>query len=201
VAEHHALQLLGERGVATARSQWFDHGDYRFLEMERFDRIGTQGRKGLVSLYAINCHILGGDFDSWSRACQRILDEPSLTMSAEAVERAVWLDTFGDLIGNNDRHFGNLSFFCEESEDVSLSLAPVYDMLPMVFAPKDGILVQREFSPQPPSAANFHFWHEAAELAKVYWESLANEPSLSDGFRETCKGCLATLARMMTERS
>jgi hypothetical protein len=200
VAEHHALQLLGESGYPSARSQWFDQGDYRFLEVERFDRSGLQGRKGVVSLHAINCHILGGDFDSWSRACRRILGEPMLKLSADAAERIARIDTFGDLIGNTDRHFGNLSFFVEGLEELSLSPAPMYDMLPMVFAPKEGILVEREFAPRAPSASNFEYWHEAAALARVYWQRLFDAPGLSEGFRSVCERCRLTLERMITGR-
>jgi HipA-like C-terminal domain len=201
VCEHLALQVLREAAVPIPHSEWFDLDGSRYLEVERFDRVGRQGRRGVISLYAINCHYLGDDFDNWSRASQRILTEPSLSMDAEHADRMVWLDTFGDLIGNTDRHFGNFCFFADEARQLALSPAPVYDMLPMVFAPTDANLVERQFDPRPPTALNLHLWHEVANHALRYWSRLCEEDGLSAGFRRICTGCRGTLARFIGERS
>jgi len=201
ICEHLALEVLREAGVPVSRSEWFDLDGSRYLEMERFDRVGRQGRRGVISLYAINCHYLGDDFDSWSRASQRILDEPSLSMEAGHADRLVWLDTFGDLIGNTDRHFGNFCFFAEEARELMLTPTPVYDMLPMVFAPTDANLVERQFAPRPPTALNLHLWHEVANHALKYWSRLCDEDGLSVGFRRIATGCRDLVARLMDERS
>ncbi|MGK7521002.1 HipA domain-containing protein, partial [Salmonella enterica] len=42
----------------------------------------------------------------------------------------IW--AFGRLIANSDMHAGNLSFYYS---DAPMALAPVYDMLPMAYAP------------------------------------------------------------------
>ena len=201
VCEHLALEALREAGVPAPGSEWFDLDGSRYLELERFDRVGGQGRRGVISLYAINCHYLGGDFDNWSRANQRILEVPSLSMGAPHADRMIWLDTFGDLIGNTDRHFGNFCFFAEEARRLELTPTPVYDMLPMVFAPAGANLVERQFAPRPPTALNLRLWHEAANHALKYWSRLCEEGRLSVGFRRISAHCRDTLARLIDERS
>ena len=201
ICEHLALEILRGVGVPVPCSEWFDLDGIRYLEVGRFDRIGRQGRRGVISLYAVNGHYLGDNPDNWSRACQRILDESSLSMNIADADRLVWLDTFGELIGNTDRHFGNLSFFAEEARELTLTLAPVYDMLPMVFAPAGANLVERQFTPRPPTALNLHLWNEVANHSLKYWSRLCEEERLSVSFRQISAGCRGTLARFIGERS
>ena len=201
LCEHLALETLRGIGIPAPRSEWFDLDGIRFLEVDRFDRIGSQGRRGVISLFSINNHFLGDTLDSWSRAGRRILDESSLSMGAADANRLNWLDTFGDLIGNTDRHFGNLTFLADEAREMQLTLAPVYDMLPMAFAPAGATVVTRPFAPRPPTALNLHLWHEVAGQALGYWSLLSEEPGLSQGFREIAAGCRETLARLVSERS
>lgn len=201
VCEHLALEVLRDAGVPVPRSEWFDLGGSRYLEVERFDRVGKRGRRGVISLYAINCHYLGADFDNWSRAGRRVLEEPSLRLAAEHADRMVWLDTFGDLIGNTDRHFGNFSFFAEEARELTLTPTPVYDMLPMVFAPTGANVVERPFTPGPPTALNLSLWTEVTNHALKYWSRLCEEDRLSTDFRRIAAGCRDTLARLAAERS
>jgi hypothetical protein len=200
ICEHVALKVLREAGVSAPNSEWFDLEGSRYLEVDRFDRVGRQGRRGVISLNAINCYHLVGDLDSWSRASQRILREPSLSMDTEHADQMVWLDAFGDLIGNTDRHFGNFSFFAEEAKRLELTPTPIYDMLPMVFAPSDANIVERQFAPRPPTALNLHLWQEVANHALKYWSRLCEEDSLSIGFRRISAGCRDTLARLINER-
>ena len=201
VAEHLALGVLRAAGFMAAPAEWIDVEGSRYLEVERFDRVGRRGRRGVISLFALNCHFLGGDFDSWSRAGRRILDEPALRMTEADAARMVWLDTFGDLIGNTDRHFGNLSFFAKERRTLTLALAPVYDMLPMLFAPAATSLVERRFAPQPPTALNLRIWHEVAIQAEGYWALLGDADELTAGFRQLARDCHATLSQLIHKHS
>jgi hypothetical protein len=122
-------------------------------------------------------------------------------LAAEHADRMIWLDTFGELIGNTDRHYGNFCFFAEEARTLALTPTPVYDMLPMVFAPADANLVERAFAPGPPTALNLHLWHDAANHALEYWSRLGHADGLSIGFRQLATGCRDTLARLIGERS
>jgi hypothetical protein len=74
-------------------------------------------------------------------------------------------------------------------------------MLPMVFAPAGPNLVERRFTPRPPTALNRRIWHEAATHALRYWERLGDEGALSDGFRRIAADCHVTLARRIDERA
>ncbi|MHC5541755.1 type II toxin-antitoxin system HipA family toxin YjjJ [Singulisphaera rosea] len=201
VAEHLSLEVLRSAGVQTPHSEWFDYEGNRYLEVDRFDRVGRRGRRGVISLFALNCHFLGDNPDNWSRASHRIIDEPALSLSQADVDRVIRLDTFGDLIGNTDRHFGNLSFFAEEAKTLTLTPTPVYDMLPMVFAPAGVNLVERRFHPRPPTALNHRIWHEVATLAIQYWARLGDEGALSEGFRRIAADCQVTLATLIGEHS
>ena len=67
-------------------------------------------------------------------------------ITAECEAQINLLEWFGRCIANIDMHFGNLSFFWSKVEDtVSLNLAPIYDMLPMLYAPEKSEIVERMF--------------------------------------------------------
>jgi hypothetical protein len=183
VCERHALEAVRAAGIQAAAADVFDIEGTRFLEVERFDRIGTRGRRGVSSLFVLGGEYLG-HMDNWTRAAQDLLGEERI--SAEDARTIRWLDTFGQLIGNTDRHFGNLSFFTGDGG--ALQLTPVYDMLPMIFAPQGTNLVERRFEPRPPSADNFDVWSDAARHALAYWDRLAGLSELAD-FRELCARC------------
>ena len=201
VAEHLALEVLRDIGFAAPHSEWFDLEGSRYLEMDRFDRIGQRGRRGVISLSALNGHFLGYNTDSWTQASRHIMNEPTLSLSKADADRMIWLDTFGDLIGNTDRHFGNFSFFAEEARELDLSPAPVYDMLPMVFAPAAMSLVDHRFTPRPPTALNMRIWHEVATHAQRYWARLGDATGLSAGFRQLVGDCQATLDQLIARHS
>jgi hypothetical protein len=56
-----------------------------------------------------------------------VLDHRWITASVLDQIQAIWW--FGRLIGNTDMHLGNLAFV------PGLNVAPVYDMLPAMYAP------------------------------------------------------------------
>jgi hypothetical protein len=191
--EHLALEAVRAAGVPAASASTLDLGDYRFLEVERFDRVGVRGRRALLSLGAIDDEYFGHR-DTWTRAARRMAE--ARLISEEDARRIRWLDTFGQLTGNTDRHFGNLSFFVEGPKQYRL--APVYDMLPMMFAPVGTSVIERTFEPRPPTAETLDVWSDAARHAVEYWARLAREPLLSGELREHCARCgdaVSALAR------
>ncbi len=56
-------------------------------------------------------------------------------------------------------------------------------MLPMLFAPTVGGVVEREFQPAPPTSVSLAAWPAAARAALRFWQRLAEHPLPSEGFR------------------
>ena len=186
--EYLAHQLLRQAGIAACQSQLFEFADRTYLEVERFDRVGAEGRRGVVSLFALDVTRYG-KLDRWSE-CARRLHQDRL-LSASDTERIALLEAFAMLIANTDRHFGNLTLFDRYSGP--FEFAPVYDMLPMLFAPHHEQVTERAYVPPTPTAALLRVWPAARDLAERYWKRLAEDDSLSESFRELCAIALASL--------
>ena len=92
--------------------------------------------------------------------------------------------TFGSLIANTDRHFGNLAFF--DHCDGKFRLAPIYDMLPMLYAPEHDQLTARTFEPPDPSSSNLREYGRARALAERFWRNCAQDERISEAFRRIC---------------
>lgn len=188
ISEHLAHRVLQDHGIPSCRSEIVTGSERVFLQCERFDRVGFAGRLGVVSLLALDSWRYG-KLDSWSASAERLLRERLL--SAEAADRITLLDAFGALIANTDRHFGNITMFDDYTG--LFEPAPVYDMLPMLFAPVNDQLVPRTFEAPPPRAAWLSVWARARSIAREYWERLAADERLSPEFRRLCGECLASV--------
>lgn len=191
--EYHALRTLEGAGVAAAAATCRDVDGWRFLEIERFDRAGVRGRRAVVSLEAIDNEHFGLK-DSWTAAAGRLRAAP-FSLPENDASRLRWLEAFGQLIGNDDRHFGNITFFVEPSG--ALQLAPAYDMLPMILAPSAEKIVERQYTPQPPVAASLPEWKAAAPLALRYWRDLAAKRALDESLRLRARSAAAALEQMV----
>jgi hypothetical protein len=188
IAEHHAHSLLRQAGLPACESRIYEFGDRLFLEVDRFDRDGAEGRIGVTSLMAISL-ARHGELDDWISAGKRLYADGRI--DAPTLEQVRFIATFGELIANTDRHFGNLAFY--DGYSGRFSLAPVYDMLPMLFAPQNDQIVARIFTPPGPTANSHRAWAPARELAERYWQALSEDLNISAGFRNTCAACLSTL--------
>jgi hypothetical protein len=183
ISEHLATQVLQRAGLTSASSEVLAIDGRIFLEVDRFDRTGARGRVGIVSLAAVADHYVGRR-DNWISATSSLARTGQVSASDDETVRR--LATFGRLIGNTDMHFGNLSFFF--SPGALLSLAPVYDMLPMLYAPLAGDeLPDRAFEPPLPSGDTLHLWGEMADLAVGYWNEVASHELVSKAFAGRAK--------------
>jgi hypothetical protein len=179
LAEHLALQTLREAGVPAARSEIVDDGGQRFLEVERFDRTGHLGRRGLFSLAALEAEFVGAGSGDWPTIARRLATGGQI--SAEAAAGAEFLWAFGVLIGNTDMHNGNLSFVAEQGRPYDV--APAYDMTPMAFAPRSGGGLP-DTLPEANITANVAnaTWRRAETAARAFLARVRTASGFSDRF-------------------
>lgn len=186
LTENLALETLSEGGIPAAKTQIIDHGGQRFLEVERFDRIGSLGRRALHSLSALDAEFGGVGTGGWPVIARILADDRQI--HPEAAEGANILWAFGTLIGNSDMHNGNLSFIAEHGRPYSI--APAYDMTPMAFAPRSGGGL-----PDTLSEANIHgsvpneTWHCAEVLSRTFLARVMK----ASGFSRRFEPCIAAL--------
>ncbi|MEX8520910.1 MAG: type II toxin-antitoxin system HipA family toxin YjjJ [Leptothrix sp. (in: b-proteobacteria)] len=184
VCEHLALDAAATLpGVSSARSRVLQHGGRTFLEVERFDRHGLWGRSRLASLGTLDATLLGDGSHDWTRLAARLAAGGWLADDAVTVVQRLWW--FGRLIANSDMHTGNLSLRPQHGR---LTLAPTYDMLPMLYAPlPGGELPVREFEPALPLPPQRACWIEACAAARRFWSRAAQDERLSESFRGICR--------------
>ena len=191
ICEHLALRTLQAVGYPAVLSDLVAGGARLFLETRRFDRIGARGRLPVVTLWAMNNEYVGTPAAAghWVDAVERLARLRWLLPATVAQVRG--LHWFGRFIANSDMHLGNLSFFPQD--DGTLTLAPVYDMLPMLYAPIGSELHERRFAPPVPEPGQEAAWFAAAELAAAYWNLVAADVRITPAFRATAAANEASL--------
>ena len=191
LAEHLALQTLAAAGVSTAASRVMDAGVQRFLELDRFDRVGAFGRRTLLSLAALDGEFVGNATAPWPVVTAELARQKVITAQAHA--GATLLYAFGTLIGNTDMHAGNLSFVSDQGRPYALS--PAYDMLPMAFSPTaGGVVIDTVSSAHMHPAVDGATWRAAHGLAQTYLARLRSDTGFSAGFQPCLEALHAHLA-------
>ncbi len=192
IAEWHALACLRNAGVAAVAAEIHHHDGRIFLEVPRFDRLGEFGRRASVTLTVVDMEFVGTGA-SWSRIASGLAERGLIDADTRA--RIEWLDLFGAWIANNDRHPGNISLLPGGS---GFQLHPVYDMLPMAYAPIRGEVPVPDY--QPPIASRLSGlaqWRDSGSHALAYWDRLREEPRLSEEFREIAAQCHGRVERAL----
>ncbi len=190
VCEHLAIQTLAASSIPAAKTQIFEGAGRVFLESERFDRVSTHrgigpkiGRVGMVSLSVYDAEYVGQE-ENWAATAGRMAARGLLT--AKDAAHLKFLEAYGLLIANTDRHYGNISLLLHGSKNGGdWVLSPTYDMLPMWYAPVGGELVARDFAARPmqPTAATLPEWPRAKALAMQFWQAAAGDARISSEFR------------------
>lgn len=180
VCEHLALRVLTEQlGIETSVSAIHQAGGRTFLEVQRFDRHGAFGRSAVCSWAALNAALVGLPGKPWIAGAASLRAQGLIDVAIEQTIQRIW--HFGQMIANADMHDGNLAF------RPGLKLAPVYDMLPMLYAPVRGVeLPDRVFAPKLPLPGEITSWLDAARTALAFWSAATDDARISDGFRQTC---------------
>ncbi len=179
LAEHLALGTLRDAGISAASTHIVNHGNQRFLEVERFDRVGDLGRRALISLAALDAEFVGSGTASWPIITRRLATDGQITPEAAQSANLLW--AFGTLIGNSDMHSGNLSFISEQGRPYHI--APAYDMTPMAFAPRSSgerpdTLLEANIHASVPNET----WRRAEELARVFLTRIIDSTEFSQRF-------------------
>ena len=188
LAEHLALETLREANISAAQTQLLNFGGQRFLEVERFDRIGDLGRCALHSLATLDAEFIGAKTSVWPVITRRLAVDGEISQLAADGAALLW--AFGSLIGNSDMHCGNLSFIALQGRPYDL--APAYDMTPMSFAPRTGGGL-----PNTLVEANIHAsvdnetWRAAETLARAFLAKVMQSSEFSPRF----SSCIAALQR------
>lgn len=188
LAEHLALETLRDACIPAATTRLIDTADQRFLEVERFDRVGVLGRRAVYSLSALDAEFVGAGGRSWPAIARRLAEEKVIVPQAAESTARLW--AFGMLIGNTDMHGGNLSFLSEHGRPYCI--APAYDMSPMGFAPRSGGGLPDALGDAAIDAgvAN-ETWRQAEALARAYLARVV----MSNGFSRRFEPCIAALKR------
>lgn len=186
IAEHLALRTLEAHGRPAARSQ-VHMSDRVFLEIARFDR---SPRRGQVMLAAADGEYVGVG-TGWTRCVEGLVQEGLLTPEHLAETR--WLALFGRWIANSDMHLGNLSLTLAGTHITGL--APVYDMLPMRFAPVAHELVDRPFEPTVDDTDAVRV-REVHAAALTFWGCVRHDERVSADFRAIADRCRAALIEL-----
>jgi HipA-like C-terminal domain len=183
ICEHHALQIVQQQaGIPVAQSRIIEAGDRVFLELIRFDRVGMFGRLPIISLRAVDNEFYGFQ-DSWVQASNRMENDGRLT--AQDASSLRWLSIFSSLIANNDQHFGNVSLIMVDGSR-SCTLAPAYDVLPMMYRPIDGAVPTRLFAPPAAISGAPNEWTSALDCARLFWDRIKIDIRISNEFRLIC---------------
>ena len=175
VLEALALNVLSSRGVPAAQTSIIEADSHYFLESDRFDRVGVRGRVAVLSLGAVQ----DDPADPWARAAVLLRDAGRV--SHEDARCLQWLDAFGALIANADRHPYNVVFFAEHA---TLRLAPAFDQVSMLYAPTaDGQVPPRTFAPPHATADTLEVWDNARAAAREFWQLASDDARVSNDVR------------------
>lgn len=194
VCEHLAMETIrGCQGIQSAPSRILRVEGRTMLEVERFDRYGHFGRSALCSLETLDAALLAKSSDDWGILGELMREQGWISDASVRQIRLIWL--FGKLIANTDMHKGNLSFV----PALPMHVAPVYDMLPMMYAPlAGGELPTPHYAPALPTPQVHELWLEACAAALTFWKKASGDERISPAFRKICSNNHAELRRLKT---
>lgn len=181
ICEHLALETLTAHRIAAARTTILESGGRVFLEVIRFDRIGLHGRLPMVTFSALDGD-LGMLDQNWTAVARELASLDQL--SRADVQTVEILDLFGALIGNTDKHHGNIAL--SWTFDDRYSLLDTYDMLPMMYRPNThGEVIPREWVPNLGAGLELRHLPLCHQMAKEFWKKVLEDPRISENFKQS----------------
>lgn len=137
-------RTLRAEGLTAVKSSARDKFDRTLLFVDRFDRLPNRGRVGVGTLYWLAMDRWGDVSLSAPEVMARLHAEN--LVDAASVEVCSRVHAFSAAIGNNDAHLGNYALLFDDTGRASL--APIYDVLPMVLAPRNDELPDAWLTPR-----------------------------------------------------
>ncbi len=201
--EQLAAQVLSDAGFDVPHSRIVETPTRTFLESERLDRVGRSGRRHMLPLAVAHQAFVPGGLQHWSGTVGSLIRQKRLDSNAQ--ETVDVIRCFGHLIGNTDMHGGNLSFFVDTPEALWLGafrLAPIYDMLPMRYAPTArGMSDYAWFD----ADALLHgipgpVRQKANALALQFWRQVAEHASLGRELRQAARVAVVALGPQLIRK-
>jgi hypothetical protein len=182
VTEYIASEVLHDFDIPAAELEIFEVQDRLFLESLRFDRTGEYGRFPLISMQAID-NEFSGVGSGWLSVAKK-LNKLGLISWQHLFDIAVYWG-FGRLTYNTDMHLGNVSFLIDGS---GFSLAPIYDMCSMGFAPKSAGEIQPHTFSLPDINEPLDFIDTSipmiTQMALEFWRKVAESELVSAELRD-----------------
>ncbi|NHZ77844.1 hypothetical protein F2P44_00810 [Massilia sp. CCM 8695] len=179
VCEHLALAVLARNNIAAAATSLLESGERVFLEVVRIDRGGLEGRRPMATFEAFDGEVgmLDQPWTAVARELGRMGDLPE-----DDVATVAMLDLYGTLIGNTDRHHGNIAV--SWTADGKRRLVEAYDMLPMLYRPSvHGEVTDREWVPHLGSRLDLRHLRACCRMALEFWENVMSDPRISGEFK------------------
>jgi hypothetical protein len=180
ICEHLALETLIGHNIAAARTTILEAGGRVFLEVIRFDRAGLQGRLPMATFSALDGD-LGMMDQNWTAVARELGRIEQL--SKHDVQTVEILDLYGALIGNTDKHHGNiaLAWTLEHKH----ALLEAYDMLPMMYRPNThGEIIRREWIPNLGAGLELRHLPLCYQMAREFWERVMEDARISEDFKQ-----------------
>jgi hypothetical protein len=180
ICEHLALEVLAANQIAAAKTSILETGGRVFLEVIRFDRVGLHGRLPMATFAALDGD-LGMLDQNWTTVARELARLGEL--SAADVQTVEILDLYGALIGNTDKHHGNIALAW--TFDQRHSLLDAYDMLPMMYRPNaHGEIVPREWAPNLGAGLELRHLPLCYKLANEFWSHVLDDDRISPDFKQ-----------------
>lgn len=139
----------------------------------------------MVSFASLDLEFVGDAGLAWPSLAVRLHQQNVISEQAMVDAAVAW--AFGQLIANSDMHHGNLSVYHEGMRPYELT--PVYDMLPMHYAPSAaGDLRNRVWHPHMDAGVRAVHWQTAEAMAEEFWLRVAADDLISDELKALMLG-------------
>lgn len=180
ICEHLALEVLTLNKIAAAKTAILEAGGRIFLEVIRFDRVGLKGRRPMATFAALDGD-LGMMDQNWTVVAHELGRLSQL--SVQDIATVEQLDLFGTLIGNTDKHHGNIAI--KWTFEQTHHLLDAYDMLPMLYRPNThGEIIKREWQPNLGAQLALKHLPQCYRMACQFWTDVLNDARISVEFKE-----------------